>query len=55
VAGKIDPALIAKFAASANLDPALVAQFTAPAGPAPGLSFVKPDVTPGEPLRLEIE
>ena len=23
-------------------------------GPAPGLSFVKPDVTPGEPLRLEI-
>ena len=25
------------------------------AGPAPGLSFVKPEVTPGEPLRLEIE
>ncbi len=24
-------------------------------GPAPGLSFVKPEVTPGEPLRLEIE
>ena len=23
-------------------------------GPAPGLSFVKPEVTPGEPLRLEI-
>jgi hypothetical protein len=23
-------------------------------GPAPGLSFVKPQVTPGEPLRLEI-
>jgi len=23
-------------------------------GPAPGLSFVKPDVVPGEPLRLEI-
>ncbi len=52
---KIDPALIAQFAASANLDPALLAQFTAPAGPAPGLSFVKPTVTPGEPLRLEIE
>ena len=54
-AGKIDPALIAQFAASAHIDPALVAQFTAPAGPAPGLSFVKPAVTPGEPLRLEIE
>jgi predicted dehydrogenase len=26
-----------------------------PAGPAPGLRFVKPDVAPGEPLRLEIE
>jgi predicted dehydrogenase len=23
-------------------------------GPAPGLSFVKPDITPGEPLKLEI-
>jgi predicted dehydrogenase len=54
-AGKIDPALIAKFAASANIDPALVAHFTSPKGPAPGLSFDKPAVTPGEPLRLEIE
>jgi hypothetical protein len=59
-AGKIDPALIAQFAASAKIDPALVAQFTAPAGPAPagpapGLSFAKLPVTPGEPLRLEIE
>ena len=53
-AGKIDPAVIAKFAASAHLDPALVAQFTAKTGPAPGLSFAKPEVTPGEPLRLEI-
>ena len=26
-----------------------------PTGPAPGLRFVKPEVTPGEPLRLEIE
>jgi predicted dehydrogenase len=25
------------------------------AGPAPGLSFAKPEVVPGEPLRLEIE
>ena len=23
-------------------------------GPAPGLSFIKPPVTPGEPLRLEL-
>jgi predicted dehydrogenase len=55
VAGKIDPAVIAKYAASMNIDPALVAQFAALAGRAPGLSFVKPTVTPGEPLRLEIE
>jgi predicted dehydrogenase len=39
--GKADPALLAKLAAAG-------------AGPAPGLSFVKPPVTPGEPLRLEI-
>jgi predicted dehydrogenase len=25
------------------------------AGPAPGLSFAKPEVTPGEPLRIELE
>ena len=40
-AGKADSALLAKLAAAG-------------AGPAPGLSFVKPPVTPGEPLRLEI-
>lgn len=55
VAGKVDAATIAKYAAMAGIDPAIVAQFTAPAGPAPGLSFAKPEVTPGEPLRLEIE
>jgi len=33
----------------------VIAQFTQPAGPAPGLSFVKPEIAPGEPLRLEIE
>jgi predicted dehydrogenase len=42
-AGKADPALLAKLAASGA------------GGPAPGLSFVKPEVAPGEPLRLEIE
>jgi predicted dehydrogenase len=40
--GKVDQATLAKLAASGA------------AGPAPGLSFVKPEVTPGEPLRLEI-
>jgi predicted dehydrogenase len=41
-AGKVDPAVLAKLAAAGT------------GGPAPGLSFVKPTVTPGEPLRLEI-
>jgi len=41
-AGKMDPEALAKLAA-------------AQAGPAPGLSFLKPEVAPGEPLRLEIE
>jgi predicted dehydrogenase len=40
--GKADPALLAKLAAAGV------------AGPAPGLSFIKPPVEPGEPLRLEI-
>ena len=55
VAGKLDAATIAKYAAMAGIDPAVVTQFVAPAGPAPGLSFAKPEVTPGEPLRLEIQ
>jgi predicted dehydrogenase len=39
-----------------KLDPALLAKLAATASPAsaPGLSFAKPEVTPGEPLRLEI-
>ena len=56
-AGKADPALLAQLAAAGKADPALLAKFTAAstaAGPAPGLSFAKPPVTPGEPLRLEI-
>ena len=59
---KIDPALIAQFAAAAGIDSALIAQLatqltaqrSASAGPAPGLSFLKPEVAPAEPLRLEI-
>jgi predicted dehydrogenase len=43
-AGKLDPAALAKLAAA-----------TGSAGPVPGLSFAKPPVTPGEPLRLEME
>jgi predicted dehydrogenase len=52
---KIDPAMIAQFAAMAGIDPAVIAQITSPAESTGGLSFSKPEVTPGEPLRLEIE
>jgi predicted dehydrogenase len=52
---KIDPALIAQFSAMAKIDPAIIAEFTNPAESNAGLSFSKPAVTPGEPLRLEIE
>ena len=41
-AGKVDPAMLAKLAQAGG-------------GPNPGLSFDKPEITPGEPLRLEIE
>jgi predicted dehydrogenase len=51
---KISPAMISQFAAMAGIDPAVIAQFTNPTEPKAGLSFSKPDVTPGEPLRLEI-
>jgi len=55
-AGKIDAEVIAKVTATGLVDPAILAKlgFSA-AGPAPGLSFVKPEVTPGEPLKLEIQ
>lgn len=52
------PAEIAAAIAEGRVDPAALAQLTSAgsgAGPAPGLNFVKPTVTPGEPLRLEIE
>ena len=44
-AGKVDAAALAKLAAGAT---------TVATGPAPGLSFSKLPVTPGEPLKLEI-
>jgi predicted dehydrogenase len=47
---------IAAAVAAGNLDAAALAQFAASgATPNPGLNFVRPPVTPGEPLRLEIE
>jgi predicted dehydrogenase len=52
---KVDPVMIAQFAGMAGIDPAMVAQFTASAESKAGLNFSKPPVTPGEPLRLEIE
>ncbi len=58
IAGGV-PAEIAAAIAAGKVDPAALAQLAAAAGaaqgPAPGLSFAKPTVTPGEPLRLEIE
>jgi predicted dehydrogenase len=41
-AGRVDPAMLAKLAAAGG-------------HPRPGLNFAKPSVTPGEPLRLEVE
>jgi len=50
------PAEIAAAIAAGKVDPALLAQFAAAGDhPSPGLNFVKPTVTPNEPLRLEIE
>ena len=49
------PAAIAAAIASGNLDAAALGKLAGtPAGPGPGLSFKKPPVAPGEPLRLEI-
>jgi predicted dehydrogenase len=52
------PPEIAAILASGKADPAMLAQLAGMAAgghPSPGLSFVKPEVTAGEPLRLEIE
>jgi predicted dehydrogenase len=48
--GRVDPAIMAQIAAANTGGVAGLA-----ATPNPGLSFLKPQVTPGEPLRLEIE
>jgi predicted dehydrogenase len=57
--GKIPAGLVMKVLAAKN-DPEKLKEIAkdlarAQDGPAPGLSFVKPEVTPGEPLKLEIE
>ncbi|UWZ86103.1 Gfo/Idh/MocA family protein [Occallatibacter riparius] len=59
--GQIPAPLLAQFG-EAKGDPEKIRAFAkslaeppAASGPAPGLSFAKPEVTPGEPLRLEIE
>ena len=44
--GRVDPAVMAQLAAAGGAGPQ--------SSPNPGLSFLKPSVTPGEPLRLEI-
>jgi predicted dehydrogenase len=52
------PPGIAAAMASGRIDPAVLEQLKAAGaarGPAPGLNFVKPTVTQGEPLRLEVE
>lgn len=60
-AGKVPADLVGKVLAAKD-DPAELRKLAeglaapaAPAGPAPGLSFLKPEVEPGEPLKLEIE
>lgn len=51
----LDPKMVAQFAAMAKVDPAVIAQLTGQTGQKAGLSFSKPEVKPGEPLKLEIE
>ena len=57
VDGSLPPEIAAALQSGA-IDPATLAQLAAAGaakGPGPGLSIAKPQVTPGEPLRLEIE
>jgi predicted dehydrogenase len=55
--GSVPPEIAAALEGG-KLDPGVLAQLAAtgvPGGPGPGLSFAKPPVASGEPLRLEIE
>jgi hypothetical protein len=56
--GRVPASLVMKIAAAKN-DPEKLKEIAkslagTQEGPAPGLSFVKPEVAPGEPLKLEI-
>jgi predicted dehydrogenase len=51
----LDPSILAQFAIRGGTSASLASGLEAIAGPAPGLSFVKPEIAAGEPLRLEIE
>ena len=54
----LDPASLEQFVIRGGMSASQLAalgSLASSAGPAPGLSFVKPDVAPGEPLRLEVE
>jgi predicted dehydrogenase len=50
----LDPKMVAQFAAMAKIDPAVIAQLIGQGESKAELSFSKPEVKPGEPLRLEI-
>jgi predicted dehydrogenase len=55
-AGKDIPDEIRAAIAAGKVDPAMLAKLAAASGhPSPGLNFAKPSITPGEPLRLEVE
>ncbi len=51
----LDPKLVSQFATMAKIDPAVIAHLTGQSESKAGLSFSKPEVKPGEPLKLEIE
>ncbi|MGC9158306.1 MAG: Gfo/Idh/MocA family protein [Terracidiphilus sp.] len=53
-AGKVDSATLRKYAALAGLDEATVERIAGAIQGQAGLSFEKPEIQPGEPLRLEI-
>jgi hypothetical protein len=54
VDANVTPEIAAALTAG-KLDAAALAQLAAGGHPSPGLSFARPAVTPGEPLRLELE
>ncbi|MDE3201935.1 MAG: Gfo/Idh/MocA family oxidoreductase [Acidobacteriota bacterium] len=51
----LDPKVVSQFASMAKIDPAVIAQLTGQSEAKAGLSFSKPEIQSGEPLKLEIE